>query len=111
LLKGCEIAQEYGNKALQVFGDSKFLIKTVNSKEHFANPTLNKTLQRLRCFLQSFVSFDFYHILHNSNKEADKRQMRDATCHNEYPERMMRHLSSIPFHKNKFQFYVIERKD
>jgi ribonuclease HI len=73
LLKGCQIAQEYENKALQVFGDSEILIKIVNSKEHFANPALNKTLQRLWGSLQSFASFDIYHILRNSNKEADKK--------------------------------------
>jgi ribonuclease HI len=73
LLKACQIARENGIKEIQVFGDSEILIKTIISEDHFSNPTLNKTLQRLRYVLQDFSNSQFYHILRGSNTEADQK--------------------------------------
>jgi ribonuclease HI len=70
LLKACQIARENGNKEIQVFGDFEILIKILNLNDYFSNPTINKTLQRLRHVLQDFSSSLFYHILRGSNKEA-----------------------------------------
>jgi ribonuclease HI len=74
LLKACQIARENGIKEIQVFGDSEILIKTINSEDHFSNPTLNKTLQRLRYVLQEFSKSHFYHILQGSNMEVDAKE-------------------------------------
>jgi ribonuclease HI len=63
LLKACQLAQGNGEKYIQVFGDSEILIKILNSGEFFNNPTLNKTLQRLRKVTQNFTSIFIYHIL------------------------------------------------
>lgn len=71
LLKGCQIAQEHGHIALQVFGDSELLIKAINSDEHLSNSALNNTLQRLRGLLSFFTSSSSFHILRTSNKEVD----------------------------------------
>jgi ribonuclease HI len=72
LLEACQIAWENGIKEVQVLGDSKILIKTIISEDHFSNPTLNKTLQRLRYVLQDFSNAQFYHILRGSNKKVDE---------------------------------------
>jgi ribonuclease HI len=73
LLKACQIAWENGIKEIQVFGDSEILIKTIILEDHFSNPALNKTLQRLRYVLQDFFNSQFYHILRGSNMEADEK--------------------------------------
>ena len=72
LIKVCQIAKERGHRELQEFGDSKILIKMIHSKGQFNDAGLNKNLQRLRHILQDFTSFKCYHILRESNKEADK---------------------------------------
>jgi ribonuclease HI len=71
LQKACQIAHENGIKAIQVLRDSEILIKNLNSNDHFSNPMINKTLQRLRQVMQYFSSSLFFHILRGSNKEAD----------------------------------------
>jgi hypothetical protein len=48
LLKACLIAREKGVKDLQVFGDSKIIIKKLNMEARFSNASLNKTLVRLK---------------------------------------------------------------
>jgi ribonuclease HI len=73
LLKSCQIARENGIKEIQIFGDSEILIKILNTNDHFNNPVINKTLQRLRQVLQDFSSSRFFHILRGSNKEADAK--------------------------------------
>ena len=71
LLKSCQIARGKGIKEIQVFGDSKILIKILNAKDVFNNLFLNKTLQRLRLVLQDFSFSHFFHIMCGSNKEVD----------------------------------------
>ena len=44
LLKSCQIAHGNGIREIQVFRDSKILIKILNTEDHFSNPTINKTL-------------------------------------------------------------------
>eukprot|EP00253_Pinus_taeda_P005951 PITA_05951 len=72
LLKACHIAREKSAKDIQVFGDSEILIKKLIREEYFNNVGLNKILDRLKTVLQNFDSCKFYHILRNSNKEADR---------------------------------------
>eukprot|EP00253_Pinus_taeda_P007191 PITA_07191 len=72
LLKACHIAREKSAKDIQVFRDSEILIKKLIKEEYFNNVGLNKILDRLKTVLQSFDSCKFYHILRNSNKEADR---------------------------------------
>eukprot|EP00253_Pinus_taeda_P005179 PITA_05179 len=72
LLKACHIAREKSAKDIQVFRDSEILIKKLIREEYFNNVGLNKILDRLKTVLQSFDSCKFYHILRNSNKEADR---------------------------------------
>ena len=43
-------------------------------EDHFSNPSLNKTLQRLRYMMLDFSSSLFFHILRGSNKEADFKE-------------------------------------
>jgi hypothetical protein len=71
--KACQIARENGYKEIQDYGDSEILIKILNLNDHFNNPAVNKTLQRLRKVLQYFSSSHFFHILCGSNKEADAK--------------------------------------
>jgi ribonuclease HI len=71
LIKVCQIVKEKGHQNLQVFGDSEILIKMIHSGGQFNDAGLNKNLQRLRHILQDFTSFNYYHILRDSNKEAD----------------------------------------
>jgi ribonuclease HI len=78
LLKACLIAREKGDKDLQVFGDSKILIKKLNTEELFNNASLNKILGRVKRVLQDFTSYKIYHILRNLNGEAD--QMANKGC-------------------------------
>ena len=47
LLKACQIAKENNYKEIQVFADYEILIKILKSDDHFSNPMLKKTLQRL----------------------------------------------------------------
>jgi ribonuclease HI len=72
LIKVCQIAKERGHRELQAFGDSEILIKMIHSRGQFNDAGLNKNLQRLRHILKDFTSFNCYHILRDSNKEADK---------------------------------------
>jgi hypothetical protein len=44
----------------------------IHLRGQFNDVSLNKNLQRLRHILKYFTSFNFYHILRDSNKEADK---------------------------------------
>ena len=44
LLMACQISKEKGYKSIQIFGDSKLLIKALNSAELFNNSALNSTL-------------------------------------------------------------------
>eukprot|EP00253_Pinus_taeda_P016670 PITA_16670 len=71
LLKACQIAREKGIKDIQVFGDSKILIKKLNAAEQFRNAGLNRTSERLKKVLSAFASFKFYHILRSSDSDAD----------------------------------------
>jgi ribonuclease HI/exonuclease III len=72
LIKVCQIVRERGHRELQAFGDSEILIKIIHSRGQFKDAGLNKNLQRLRNILKDFTSFKCYHILRDSNKEADK---------------------------------------
>lgn len=56
---------------LQIFGDSKILIKTLNKVDQLNSLALNKTLERIRKGIQNFTSYSFYHVLQAQNKEAD----------------------------------------
>ena len=47
LLKSCQIAKEAGHKDLQMFGDSKILIKFLNIDNLFSNMSLTVTMHRL----------------------------------------------------------------
>lgn len=71
LLKACQIAKELGHKIIQIFEDSELMIKLLNSEDYFTNPSLNKTLQRIRNTLKDFDTVDSYHILWDLNKQAD----------------------------------------
>ena len=71
MIKVCQIAKERGHRELQAFGDSEILIKIIHMQGQFNEAGLNKNLQRLRYLLQDFTSFKCYHILRESNKEAD----------------------------------------
>jgi ribonuclease HI len=48
LIKVCQIAKARGHRKLQVFGESKILIKMIHSGGQFNDAGLNKNLQRLR---------------------------------------------------------------
>ena len=71
LLKACQIARENRNREIQVFGDSKILIKILNTEDNLSIPALNKNLKRLRYMLLDFSSSLFFHILRGSNTEED----------------------------------------
>lgn len=71
LLKACQLAQRNIGENLQIFGDSKILIKTLNKDDQLNNPALNKTLERIRKMIQIFTSCSFYHVLRAQNKEVD----------------------------------------
>jgi ribonuclease HI len=71
LLKACQIARDRGYKEFQALGDSEILIKNLNTDKLFTNASLNKTLNRLKRILLDFDSYKFFHILRNSNSEAD----------------------------------------
>ena len=47
LLKACQMTKKLGFKSIQIFGDSKLLIKFLNTNGHFNNSTLNLILQRI----------------------------------------------------------------
>ena len=74
LLKSFQIACGKGIKDVQVFGDSKILIKTLNSDALFNETLLNKTLQRLKSLFHDFSSYLLFHILWGLNKEADAKE-------------------------------------
>ena len=71
LLKACQIVKDIGYKAIHIFRDSELLIKVLNSEYHFSNPSLNKSLQRIRDILKAFDRVVSNHILHYLNKQAD----------------------------------------
>ena len=81
LLKACQIASERGIKYFQAFGDSEILIKKLNTEELFNNASLNKTMSRLKRILLEFDTYKFYHILRNSNSEADLMANKGCTLH------------------------------
>ena len=67
----CQIAKETRYKSIQFFGDSWLLIKLLNSEDHFNNPSLNKTLQRIQNILKAFERVTSFHILRELDKHAD----------------------------------------
>jgi hypothetical protein len=69
------------------------VIKIVNLKAKFTNLALNKTLKRLWGSLKIFISFDIYHILCSSKKEADKKANKGCSLKQGVSRKMMRHLS------------------
>ena len=54
LLMPCQIARQIGIKEIQILGDSKVLIKLLNSNLQFNKPSLDKILQRIRNFMKDF---------------------------------------------------------
>ena len=72
LLKACQLAKEVGHTNLQIFGDSKIIIKILNSDSVFNNIFfLNLTMQRLHFILMDCDSVISYHILRDLNKLVD----------------------------------------
>ena len=63
LLKACQLAKEAGHKDLQIFGDSKILIKVLNTDKHFSNFSLNGTMHMIQFILTEFESVSFSHVL------------------------------------------------
>ena len=59
-------------KISKVFRDSEILIEKLIKEDFFNNAGLNKIMDRLKRVLLGFDSYKFYHILRNSNKEADR---------------------------------------
>ena len=76
LLKSRQLAKESRHKDLQIFGDSKILIKVLNTDKHFSNLSLNGTMQRIQFILTEFDSISFFHILQELNKKADSKVNR-----------------------------------
>ena len=70
-MKACQIVKDIGYKSIQIFGDSELLIKLLNSEDHFNNPSLNKSLQRIQNILKDFDRVVSYHIMWELNKQAD----------------------------------------
>ena len=56
---------------LLILGDSYLLINLLNSNAQFNNPSLNKTLQRIRNILNVFEKVSSFHILRELNNQAD----------------------------------------
>ena len=71
LLKACQLAKETGFKYLHVYGDSKILIKMLNSDGLFNIPALNVILKRIRIILKDFEKVEFFHILRALNETVD----------------------------------------
>ena len=63
LLMAIQLAKGKGLKSVQIFGDSKLLIKTLNIAVTFKNSLLNVILQRIKITLKYFDSVESYHIL------------------------------------------------
>ena len=63
LLKSCQLAKQVSHKDLQIFGDSKILIKVLNTDKHFSNFSLNGTMHMIQFILTEFESVSFSHVL------------------------------------------------
>ena len=71
LLLACHLVMEKGYKSMQIFGDSKILIKALNSTDKLNNYALNIILQRTEILLKGLDKFDSFHILQDQNHLAD----------------------------------------
>ena len=71
LLMATQISKEKGYKSVQIFGNSKMLIKVLNSVDNFNNSVLNIILKRIRIILKEFEMVESFHILQDLNSIAD----------------------------------------
>ena len=72
LLKACQLARKENPSEILVFGDSELLIKSLINKKGLKDPALNKQLARVNRLLKDFPSAQIFHILRESNTEADR---------------------------------------
>ena len=69
---------ENGFKSVQIFGDSKLLIKSLNSADSFNNFALKKILQRIRIIMKDFEKTESFHILRDLNQLVNS--MANKAC-------------------------------
>ena len=72
LLMACQIANDKGYHVINIFGDSKLLIKVLNSDGHLNNSALNQILLRIWNILSLFEDVEYIHILWEHNFIADE---------------------------------------
>ena len=70
LLMAIQLAKKNGLLSVQIYGDSKILIKALNSSDNPSNFALKIILQRIRGILEYFVKFDSFHILRELNNST-----------------------------------------
>ena len=71
LLQVIQLAKNKGYKSVQIFGDSKILVKALNSSDSLKKSSLIVTLQRIKRNLKAFDKADSFHILRGLNISVD----------------------------------------
>ena len=71
LLEGMSMVQKLGEKAVDMFSDSRLIIGQVNGELEARDKRMQEYLDKAKCLRSNFVSFSLLHILRNRNTHAD----------------------------------------
>ena len=71
LLKGMEMVQKIGGKALRVFSDSKLVVGQVRGDLEARDPRMQEYLGQVRNIREKFEVFDLSNVPRSGNTHAD----------------------------------------
>ena len=71
LLKGMEMVQKIGGKALRVFSNSKLVVGQVRGDLEARDPRMQEYLGQVRNIREKFEVFDLSNVLRSGNTHAD----------------------------------------
>ena len=65
------VAQQRGNRVLNILGDSLLIIKNMVNNSATKNSMLNQVMKRNKGLYNHFEKVNFYHILRKLNGDVD----------------------------------------
>ena len=71
LLRGIELAAQYGATELELYGDSELVVKQIRGEYRVKDAGLKPLHAQARQALSAFASWSFGHVRREQNSEAD----------------------------------------
>ena len=72
LWQGLKQVQKVGAEEVVVIGDSRIIIQAMRGGRRGTNERMERLLKRIRDTVNRFRKIEFYHVLRELNKKADK---------------------------------------